>query len=1195
MTTIDPSLYAGKALPLEPIDVANPLADARVIPEVKVVPTDELQDPKAPAAVRGAAVVEQASIPPSSRIESAKAAFQLSDTGRILRAFAHQDDDGEGPVLTPQEAAEFVANVDSVPSQDEREHLLGAKTLDGMKARWKRIQEIRELQRVSGDNFGTALAVYMVDPVQALAGYGIGKLSSLSKLNAARKTAIGAAAGAATPLAIEAVSVDTPRSEAELFMEMAASAVGTAMVARGGKFVPKDRDYPQAEVDNVLQTTKPHYRLAQREETVQEVIPAHIRWEEVSPAVYEDRVIPGAVQELPVTLDKSLKGAKPRFGFGSSNFRLIFSDEIDMASYIAAQSKKSKADSRYLQFVMDATGMSAEEVRAHGARVKATIKQQAATATGDALSVDRLYDGVRKTTTTVTKETTERVLVKKPVVRPVEVPEEVVTKVVKPAVWEEVPPALAPGKVHAEPAPVVEAVNTLTAKEPAYGWAGKLYWNIHKKMSKYSAKGKEVADFLLDNNSDLAQNSLESVRHGVLTDLRQGEFAALDAISAALKDRGVGVATRIFSPRKAAAVQDELMQQVQREMDRQMKLFRLGKEITSEGVDPQVWDIANKYNAVHKRALKELQAAGVKGSEALEYTPGFYSRKWSAAKLDDVIAKLSANGADGLQATKRLVAAGIRAANPNMSGEIAYDIGASIVNRVKRKGELQDIAFTVPAGEGQLKHMRDILKEEVALGNLSHGRMERALDILRQQSEDAGKAAFLKHRTVLDPETYVLVGGKRVQVSDMFDSRLETTVNQYLERVSTRVALARKGVDSAEALDKMRSSFIESVGHAERAEAGKLFDDIMGQFMGIPTGDAMNANMRLMQAYNRSITLGMSGVWQIAEASTMMGRYGMLKTMKHLISEAPGFRTLFSGMSKQDARSLRNVLTFHSEQHLRLKPYMHRYEDNFELPAGSSMHLSMQQINQLVPYANAMKFIQNNQARALSGLIMDRLEAAATGNTKARTILEGYGLKREVMDKIATEIKTHGWSVDNWEHSTWDAARPAFFKMMDEGVLMARLGDTPAFVQFDKVGKFIFTYRNFILAAHNKLMVGGLQRNGVAGIGLVAMYQMPLAALAVQTSSVLKGEGPLSLEDTIKKAGSQMSILGLFTEAYKVATGQMSAAGAPGLIAVDRGIQLSSAVMRGDAARTMSLAPSVVPLLSALPFARGLAKTFTED
>lgn len=82
----------------------------------------------------------------------------------------------------------------------------------------------------------------------------------------------------------------------------------------------------------------------------------------------EEPVVPTA------TLPKDLAGAKPRYSYGDKGFELKFESDIDRAAYIAAQPNPSKRDADYLNFVMQNTGMSEGEVRAHGKNIRGLIK-----------------------------------------------------------------------------------------------------------------------------------------------------------------------------------------------------------------------------------------------------------------------------------------------------------------------------------------------------------------------------------------------------------------------------------------------------------------------------------------------------------------------------------------------------------------------------------------------------------------------------------------------------------------------------------------------------------------------------------------------------------------------------------------------------------------------------------------------------
>jgi hypothetical protein len=90
---------------------------------------------------------------------------------------------------------------------------------------------------------------------------------------------------------------------------------------------------------------------------------------------------PPASGSVAARLPAHLAGAKPRYSFGAKQFSVSFDSDVDRAAYITAQEKRSKRDAEYVQFVQDATGLSEEEIRAHGARVRSQLKEQARTAT----------------------------------------------------------------------------------------------------------------------------------------------------------------------------------------------------------------------------------------------------------------------------------------------------------------------------------------------------------------------------------------------------------------------------------------------------------------------------------------------------------------------------------------------------------------------------------------------------------------------------------------------------------------------------------------------------------------------------------------------------------------------------------------------------------------------------------------------
>jgi hypothetical protein len=74
-------------------------------------------------------------------------------------------------------------------------------------------------------------------------------------------------------------------------------------------------------------------------------------------------------------LPKNLAGAKPRYSFALDTYVPTFDSDFDLAAYIVTQAKPSKNDADYLNWAVEASGMTPEEVRKHGLQVRAQIKQ----------------------------------------------------------------------------------------------------------------------------------------------------------------------------------------------------------------------------------------------------------------------------------------------------------------------------------------------------------------------------------------------------------------------------------------------------------------------------------------------------------------------------------------------------------------------------------------------------------------------------------------------------------------------------------------------------------------------------------------------------------------------------------------------------------------------------------------------------
>lgn len=736
---------------------------------------------------------------------------------------------------------------------------------------------------------------------------------------------------------------------------------------------------------------------------------------------------------------------------------------------------------------------------------------------------------------------------------------------------------------------LVEATDSQLAKQPQ-SLGDKLQWNMRKTMNDFGPVGKKVADLLYDNNSDLSLTSVEAHREAIMADLRQYQFKYEDRLRQANKDmNGFGTAdmTNPFKSRAAYEGQNAIERDVQREMFRREQAVREGKPVVDPNVPQHVTEMADHLDELHKMALNELKASGVAGADGLESKAGYMTRKWSSLQIDRALDKLQATGITrdaAHEALSGMVGDSVAKASQGMRPEVAQKIGKAIINRALEKGYFDDAVLHMAASEGQLTELRSIMKG----GGMSGTEIEEALDVLRNSENETGKASYLKHRMDLDYTSTIRAGDEGIGISDLIDNRVTTIVDQYVKGVSTQAAFARKGLVTASDTEALRTELLHSLGPGSREAAKDLFDNTMNYFRGNPAGAKMNDKFRLFSAYGRAITLAWSGLWQSTEFANMMGRYGLLRTVKYIGQEIGAEATrLMTNPTAAEARTLNHVLAENSTASMRLRPYLARYEDGFEMDTGHALQLSAQTAGQLVPMFNAMKFVHHFQANIVGNLITERLAAAAKGDLKARSMLQSYGIESQVMDKLALEIQAHGMEVDKWSDSVWGAVRPTFAKMMDESVLKSRLGDMPAFAHFDQVGKFIFTYRSFVIAAHNKVLAGGIARNGVGAVGLIALYQFPLTYAAVSAQNVIQGKTQTPAQ-TAANAMGQMGGLGLFSEPLKWATGQSNSVGSSGLIPADRAIKLLQAGVNLDPKGAGSAALSLLPVISAIPFLKAI-------
>lgn len=709
--------------------------------------------------------------------------------------------------------------------------------------------------------------------------------------------------------------------------------------------------------------------------------------------------------------------------------------------------------------------------------------------------------------------------------------------------------------------------------------ASKLAWNMHKTMSSWGKAGQLVADLLYDDVLSPGKVSVESERAASLAQLKQHQHKFTDMFRERMKQDGWGTWEQMTQGRGYYNAQRKLEQDLYAEMAARQNATATGAPHVS--TRPDLKELADQLDLIHREALDELKRAGVDNAADLKESSGYLSRKWDMYGMEQTIQRLDGMGLDGKQAVADMLQKSILARTPLLPADVAMEMAKAIRDRTLRKGYFED-----NIGQGVPDAVKATVIDGMNKAGVPDSVQKAVLDALDGTQDANSGPRYLKSRIGMDLLSEVaLPNGEKLRPIDLLDTSINRNVDQYLQKVATDAALARKGLGKTSDIMKVRAHLLHNIDPKHRADAAELFDNTMAYYKGMPSGAKVNENFRRVRALGSMTALSASGLWQLTEMATVLGKFGLGASLKVMASKMPGFRSL---LAPQNATALEHLLSDHSSGSIRLQPFLRRWEDLHDMSIGSQANrfdLFLEAGQNLVPYANGMKFIHHMQAKLVANLMTQQVENAAKGNKKARTLLQKLGVDDAAMSRLEAAYAKHGLDIDAWDDADFDAIRPALIRGMDDFVLKQRLGGTPAFVAFNPVGKLLFTYRNFVISAHNQILVQNLASKDGGALMMMMLYQYPLAVVAAQANATLRGQDD---SNPLKDALGQMGALGLLSEPVRWATGQADAFGSPALIPIDNGIKLGQQLLHGEAYKAAGTAIKAAPLISILPGVKGL-------
>src|SRR5690625_3354858 len=656
---------------------------------------------------------------------------------------------------------------------------------------------------------------------------------------------------------------------------------------------------------------------------------------------------------------------------------------------------------------------------------------------------------------------------------------------------------------------------------------GGLAWNLFKDASKIDPEfaSKWLSDPLRSN----AGNNITASKRAVRAELEHHEVRYHQALREYLYSQGLKpweIIVRWKKVREAQVQAHRDIQKVLADWDN-----KSSQGIAIEEIDTPLHRVAKAYDDAMVKAAEVGIGAGI-FTEALARRRGYFPRTFDSFRIGAVETRLAKLYDGDVNAGRAHLARELSKNFREMRGidsKLSLVIAHAILDRARRQGELQDLTFRGHMGLEVLAAVRDEMTRQGA----SKGEIRRVANLLEGKVKEKGKASYQKNRLDINMDGVInLGGGKTIKVIDLIESDITLGMRNYLDDLSGRVAMSEHGIESTVDIDKARQAFVASAKtKTDRLKAQRLFDNTVNDVLGRPVGEHMHTALRYVHALTQMVSLRNTGFWQITEFAPMMQRYGALHGQGTMIREVFGSWANAKKFldNPENAGHLASILSHNAWNNTRWQPFIEKLDDGHSVNPNTFLG-GVLNAQQYVYVANGMRYVMRRQSMASANLITHSLEQATKGHTKSIEFFRKYGIDDATLQRVGTEFRKHGWEVDRWDNTVWADIRAPLMTIVDEDVLRARTGEIPEVAQFSTVGRAMFTFRNFVLTSHNKILAGGIANDGGKAMALVFAYQLALSMMMVQLANVAAGNGVGECEDLPNKSVCYMVRLGLFAE-----------------------------------------------------------------
>lgn len=592
-----------------------------------------------------------------------------------------------------------------------------------------------------------------------------------------------------------------------------------------------------------------------------------------------------------------------------------------------------------------------------------------------------------------------------------------------------------------------------------------------------------------------------------------------DAVAEVLKTRGVGWTDRALNSKKAVSGRDAINDEVSAELLRRNKEWSANGLVTvKQDLDPAIKKLADISDDVHAKMGQQAKEAGVRGFEEFQPHPGYFHRSWNYSKmldLDTVKPGLAAN----------VIAESVYRGLKTIERDDALVVAKAIVNRAKDRASGIRSEFMGALGVADTVFIRESLEA----ANISQVKLDSIMGKIEQKASDQGTVKYGKGRLSLDMDVEVTMGGQVYRAADLIDRDLDRLMENYAGSISGRSALARAGMPGDSEIEAFIREYTKSVagmGVRKTEELTGQLRGVFGDFTGnVPKEHQLGPIAQRAAGLTSATMLGFSGVYQLAEIATMAHRQGVAATMGELMRSAGGGMSKLLGMASKDpdlASEMNTVLGLDLARDVRMKPWKRQF-DTFISTSDTAFDRVLHSGKQATPILNGMKYIHGIQSRMNANLTLNKIARASAGDADAIAVLKAYGKDVDwdaLLPRVNGYVSLNGKNATSMNWGVWakadvDTVMNTALRIMDDSILYGRVGQNAGFAR-SPVGQMLGQFRSFVSFAHNKLLRGTYENDGVLGVATLLAMQYPLTSLMMGVKSAINGKLDLS-EKGMKK------------------------------------------------------------------------------